>query len=87
MKKIMYFNQRFCPFCLAANKYLAALLTENPEYQKIEIEKIDENKERARADQFDYWYVPALYVDGKKLHEGAITKSKLKEVLDAAMEE
>ncbi len=87
MKKILYFHQRFCPFCVAANRYLADLIAENPVYGKIEIEKIDENKEWDRANRYDYWYVPTFYVDGKKLHEGALSKGKLREVLDAALED
>ena len=87
MKKVMYFHQRFCPFCLEANRYLSELIAENPAFGEIEIEKIDENRERARANRYDYWYVPTFYVDGKKLHEGALTKEKLRQVLDAAMEE
>jgi predicted DsbA family dithiol-disulfide isomerase len=83
----MYFYQRLCPFCIAANKYLSELIAENPAYGKLEIERIDENKESARADRYDYWYVPTFYVDGKKLHEGVLTKEKLKSVLDAAMED
>ena len=87
MKKVMYFYQPFCPFCVAASNYLSELIAENPAYGKIEIERIDETREWARADRYDYWYVPTLYVDGRKLHEGALTKAKLKEVLNAAMEE
>ncbi len=82
----MYFHQKYCPFCVAANKYLAELIAENPGYGGLEIEKIDENRERARADRYDYWYVPTFYVDGVKLHEGVLTKEKLRKVLDAAME-
>ena len=86
MKKVMLFYQTYCPFCVAAHKYLDELTAENPAYAQIEIEKIEENRERERADKYDYWYVPTLYVDGEKLHEGALTKQKLREVLDAALE-
>ncbi|MEG1896111.1 MAG: hypothetical protein RR162_07695 [Oscillospiraceae bacterium] len=47
-----------------------------------------EEKENADiADKYDYFYVPCFYVDGKKLHEGAVTKEKIKAVLDSAMEQ
>ena len=87
MKKVLLFYQKYCPFCVAAFKYLDELKEENPAYAGIEIETVDELKDKARADSYDYWYVPTLYVDGVKLHEGALTKPKLRDVLEKALEE
>ncbi len=38
------------------------------------------------AYEFDYFKVPAFYIDGQKVHEGAITKEEVKRVLEAALE-
>jgi len=45
-----------------------------------------EKKEPAVAEKFDYWFVPTIYSDGVKVHEGALSKEKLKEILASALE-
>lgn len=86
MKDIMYFYLRGCPYCHKADDMLAQLLSENEEYKKLRISKIEESTNAEVADLFDYYYVPCLYVDGEKKHEGVATKEKLKAVLDFALE-
>ena len=87
MKNVIMFHFLGCPYCRAAENWIREVVSEHPELGQVPIEKIDENRHPEIADRYDYWYVPTFYVDGKKLHEGSLTKPKLKEVLDAAMED
>lgn len=84
-KKVEMFIQQTCPHCIRARKYLDELKSENPEYNSVDIEMIDELADPRRADQYDYWYVPTFYVDGEKLHEGTATKSDVENVLKKAL--
>lgn len=86
MKQLRMFYLSDCPFCKKAEGFLKELVTENPEYGKMEIERIEESQHPEIADLMDYYFVPTYYMDGEKLHEGIITKEKLKEVLDKALE-
>lgn len=71
-----------CPYCLRARQYIKQLKEENENYQKIDIEYIDEAKEVELADRYDYYYVPSFYDGDKKLHEGAINKDEVKQLFD-----
>lgn len=44
MKKITYFHLNSCPYCKNANKAIEELRAENPEYNNIEIDMIEENE-------------------------------------------
>ena len=74
-----------CPYCRKADDYIKSLCRLNPDYGKIEIERIEESEQPELAAQYDYYYVPTFYVDGVKLHEGVATLEKVKAVLDAAL--
>ncbi|MDD2578724.1 MAG: thioredoxin [Clostridia bacterium] len=86
MKKIMFFELRFCGYCRRAHKILKELLEQNPDYQKLEIEYIEESRERERARQYDYYYVPTFYVGEEKVHEGPVDHQQLEAVLRQALE-
>jgi len=86
MKDLLYFKLIDCPYCVQADKWIAELCEENPEYAKIEIRIVDEKREADFADSFNYYYVPTFFAEDKKLHEGAATKDKIKVVLDYALE-
>lgn len=83
-KELIFFYLQSCPYCLAADQYLAELWQEDPSYQKIPIRKIEETEQPEIADRYDYYYVPCFWLDGVKLHEGACTKEDVRRVLDAA---
>jgi len=85
MKEILYFMMPGCPYCRRAEAWVSELSRENPEYGKIPMRVIDETRESALANTYEYWYVPTYYVGGVKLHEGAASKEKIKQVLDAAL--
>ena len=75
-----------CPYCKAAANCIDQLCEENSGYKSLVIEKIDENVHPDIAEKYDYYYVPAFYVDGEKLHEGAASLEKIRGVFDAALE-
>ena|GEM_PF-43609 len=85
MKKITIFVQRFCPFCAEALGWMDALYEENPAYQALEIEIIDEMRHPIIANKYDYYYVPTYYVGNEKLHEGAASPDIIRRVFDAAL--
>lgn len=70
MKKITLFMFDGCPYCRKAFEICEELEAENPEYAKVEIEVVDERKNPAYADKFDYYYVPTFYVGNEKVLEG-----------------
>ena len=84
MKDILFFYMPGCPHCRKAEKLIAELLAEHPQWKEITINRVDETANPAYADQFDYYYVPTFYVDGQKLHEGVPTKQAVEAVFRAA---
>ncbi len=86
MKKITLFVLEKCPFCIKALKYIEEAKAENPAFQAIEIEIIDEGKEPELADKYDYYYVPTFYIADEKVHEGGIYPPEVKEILTKALE-
>ena len=59
-----------CPHCRNARRWIKELQDENPEYNQIEIELIDEQINSELADQYDYYYVPALVIKDTSLSLG-----------------
>lgn len=86
MKHFTLFYLPGCPFCKRAFAYIEELKAEHPEYQKIELETINENEHPEIADQYDYYYVPTFYIEGKKAHEGGIFKNEVEELLKQVIE-
>ena len=85
MKKVLLFHFESCPFCRYARRWMREALEEDPALQAVEIEMIDEQLCPDIANRYDYWFVPTFYVDGKKAHEGACTKTKVVEILKQAL--
>ncbi len=66
MKKIIMLKIEGCPYCAAAFRAIDEL----KKNYAAEIEIIDENFQPQLAEKFtDYYYVPTMYVDGKKIYE------------------
>jgi len=61
------------------------LLAKNAGYSSLEIEIIDELDYPGIAEKHDYFYVPTYYIDGRKVHEGAVSINKIRRVLNAAL--
>ncbi len=67
MKKITLIKMEGCPYCAAAYRAIDEL---KKDYPPVELEIIDENTQPKLAERFtDYYYVPSMYVDGKKIYE------------------
>ena len=86
MKKVIMFYLPGCPFCHAAERWVKEVQSEHPELEQLEIERIDERRQAALANSYDYWLVPTFYVDGQKEHEGICSKKIVERVLLGALE-
>jgi len=65
-----------------ARKWMAELCEEDPHYKQVPIEMIDEAKEVALANSYDYYYVPCFYDGNMKLHEGVASKKIIQNIFD-----
>lgn len=67
MKEITMIKMEGCPYCAAAFRAIDEV---KKNYPPVELEIIDENLQPKLAERFsDYYYVPSMYVDGKKIYE------------------
>ncbi|MFI3278225.1 MAG: glutaredoxin domain-containing protein [Rikenellaceae bacterium] len=81
MSKLTMFIQPRCPFCIKALKYIDEAKSAHAELSAVEIEVVDELTEVARADSYDYYYVPTFFLGDKKLHEGGIYADEVEALL------
>ncbi|WP_276797281.1 glutaredoxin family protein [Fusobacterium gonidiaformans] len=88
MKKLYMFVTSWCPHCKNAKNWIQELKAENPKYETIPLEIIDEEKEVNKVNElnFDYYYVPTFFLEDEKLHEGVPSKEIVKSVLDKALQ-
>ena len=56
----------------ATGSRITELREENPEYNKVEIEMINENEHPEIIENYDYWSVPSLYIGKEKIFEAAL---------------
>ncbi len=91
MKAITMFYLDNCGYCAKARRALAELYEEDPAYKEVPITMIEESREPALADTYDYYAVPSFF-DGKtKLFEAHLFMSyedirdEVKKVLDYAL--
>jgi thioredoxin 1 len=85
MKELLFFEIPSCPHCKLAVRFLKELYQEDPRYEAVSVRVIDETKEKALADSYDYWYVPCFFLDGQKLHEGHAEKADIRAVLERCL--
>lgn len=78
--KLFYLKN--CPYCKKALSLLEILQRDNPNYAKIEIEKIEESENKELAASYDYYLVPSFFIGKRKVFEGAIGKEDIRKVLD-----
>ena len=91
MKAITMFYLDNCGYCAKARRALAELYEVDPAYKEVPITMIEESREPALADTYDYYAVPSFF-DGKtKLFEAHLFMSyedirdEVKKVLDYAL--
>ena len=69
MKQIELFYLSGCPYCRKAKQAIGELIEEVPGYAEIGIKWIEESIEPELAACYDYYNVPALFYEKKKLYE------------------
>jgi len=84
MKELMLFYYPECPYCQRAFRFMDELFAEHPEYRGVPLRLVDEHKEAALADSYDYWYVPTYYMGDEKLSEGVKEKRLIEEAFQKA---
>ena len=82
MKNIKLIVLEYCPYCKQALSYIEELKQEDSKYENIKIEIIDEQKEKEKTLNFEYYYVPTFYLDDIKYYEGIVTKEIIKNLFD-----
>lgn len=70
MKKFIMIKIPGCPYCAKARKAIEELHGEE-KYKSVPVEEIDETTQPELAKPYgkDYYYVPSLFIDGKKQFE------------------
>ena len=86
MKEIELFYLTHCPYCIKARKAVEELTEEDPAFAGLNIRWIEESREPALAGSRDYYYVPSLFCEGKKLYEASPAEgfTEIKENIRAA---
>ena len=90
MKTLTMIEMEGCPYCANAHRAMEALRTEG--YEDVQVAFIDENRAAERTQPFagQYYYVPSIFMDGKKLYEAQPGQSydkiyaEVKRAFDAA---
>lgn len=77
MKEVKMFMFEGCPHCQKAQELIEALKGRYIEYAQINISVVDEKKDPITADAYDYYYVPALFVDELKSMKAYPVRIKL----------
>lgn len=83
MKKVVLVHYNTCPYCHQAFDFLNTL---KPKYPNVAVELIDERKYPQIADKYDHYYVPAFFIDGENVLEGAVTIEQIESVLRKALD-
>ena len=86
MKDITVLITDWCPHCKRAINWIDEVKQENPKYQEIKVEIIDEEKTPSIAKQYDYYYVPTYFVGTRKAFEGGTTTEIVRKVFEEASE-
>lgn len=84
MKEVKMFILANCPHCKKASQLKEEIFSEHPEFRDVPLKVIDEGKEPAYAEQFDYYYVPTFYVGDVKMCEGVPTEEGIEKVFEEA---
>ena len=69
MKTVKAFLLTGCPYCRNGLRAYDELCEKHPEYNDIPVDWVYEDKQPEVADQYDYYYVPTLFIGDEKLYE------------------
>ena len=75
MKEIEIFYLTSCPYCRSARRAVDELRVENPAYASLDLNWIEESEQPELAESRDYYSVPSLFFEGRKLYEAHFTHS------------
>ena len=84
MQELTYFYLNGCPHCRDADRWLQEICAEEPALAAVPIRRVEERENAPLADQYDYWYVPCLYLGQEKLIEGPTDRAALRAALQRA---
>jgi hypothetical protein len=65
---------------------IAEIFAEHPEYEKIPFTMIEENKNPEIAAEYDYYYVPTIFIGNEKMMEGVPTKDAIEKAFKKCSE-
>jgi thioredoxin 1 len=85
MQSITMFETSWCPYCKSARNYIDELFDENSKYRDLNLTLIDEELDSELANQYDYYYVPTIYLGNEKQHEGVVTKEIIETIFKKAL--
>ena len=91
MKEVTLFYLQGCPYCQQAFRAIRELKEENKDYKDIIIQEVEESTNPDIVSQYDYYYVPAMFIGRDKLYEAhpgesyQECKKHVREVFDAAV--
>ena len=88
MKGVELFYLPGCPYCVKAKKAVEELKAEDENYGRVPLKWINEAEEVDYANEHNYYYVPSVYFNGKKVFEAHPGDSlpKIKEGIQAAFD-
>ena len=69
MKKLTIFYLQNCPYCRNAIRAVEEICAENPALKSVSIKWIEERQNPGLAEQYDYYYVPSVFLGKDKLYE------------------
>lgn len=69
MRKLTIFFMNGCPYCRHAMNAMKELEAEFPGLSSDQIEWIEEEQNADVANQYDYYYVPSVFLGDQKLYE------------------
>ena len=91
MKKVLAFRLEGCPYCRQAMKAVQELSAAEEKYSSVMIDWVEENEHPEISSKYDYYHVPAMFVDGVKMYEAKRgesydeCKANVRRVLDEAL--
>ena len=65
--ELLFIYMDGCPYCKLAGEVLEGLYASHPEYKKIPLVKVNENREPEKLKGRNYYYVPTSSMEKKNL--------------------
>lgn len=93
MQPLTIFYLENCPYCRNARRALQELTAEMSAFAAVKIDWVEESRQPALAEEYDYYYVPSAFLGREKLYEAVpgesymVCKTRLSFVLNKALQE